>query len=54
MVPYKFRSRRIEQIMFRNAATKPMLFKLKVKTESVEFESAPTFESVIVSTYLPT
>ena len=49
MVPLKYRSRMIEQILFRNAAESQKYFKLKVKTATTEFESAQTLEPVIVS-----
>ena len=39
MVPLKYRSRMIEQILFRNAAESQKYFKLKVKTATTEFES---------------
>lgn len=53
MVPYKYRSRQIEQILFRNAATKPKYFKIKIETSSTEFESDTTFEPKIVSDFCP-
>ena len=49
IVPFEYRTKQIEQIMFRNAAMAPHQFKLNVKTDSYEFESTPTFEHVIVS-----
>jgi len=44
-VPYKYRSRKIEQIMFRNLADRPLLYTLRIKrANGTEFSSEQTFE----------
>ena len=55
IVPYKYRSRKIEQIMFRNLADRPLLYTLRIKrANGTEFSSEQTFEPRIVSPHLVT
>jgi hypothetical protein len=48
MIPFQYRSRQVDSIMFRNVSTQPAVFRMEVHSNDARFETQPT-ERVIVS-----
>lgn len=48
MIPFQYRSRQVDSIIFRNVSTQPAVFKMEVQSNDARFETQPT-ERVIVS-----